>query len=57
MARIALALLGGQRARDVDLIAAVLPKRDAAGHRGHVLVAHVPLSVRAAYAERLPEAQ
>ena len=39
VARVALALLGGERARDLDLVAAVLPQRDAAGHRLDVLVA------------------
>ena len=39
VARVALALLGGQRLRDLDLVAAVLPQRDPAGHRLHVLVA------------------
>ena len=33
VARVALALLGGELARDLDLVAAVLPQRDAAGHR------------------------
>src|SRR3954468_1604021 len=47
VARVALALLLGQRLRDLDLVAAVLPQRDAAGHRGHVLVAQkVPERVR-----------
>ena len=41
MARVALALLGAERARDDHLVAAVLPQRDAAGHRGHVRVARV----------------
>ena len=39
VARVALALLGGERARDLDLVAAVLPERDPAPHRGDVLVA------------------
>ena len=41
VARVALALLGGQRPRDLDLVAAVLPQREAAGHRLDVLVAEV----------------
>ena len=41
MARVALALLGRQRPRHLDLIAAVLPQREAAGHRLDVLVAEV----------------
>ena len=41
MARVALALLGGHRARSLDLVAAVLPQREAAGHRLDVLVAEV----------------
>src|SRR5215211_1838674 len=40
VARVALALLLGQRLRDLDVVAAVLPQCDAAGHRAHVLVAH-----------------
>ena len=32
VARVAVALLGRKRTRDLDLVAAVLPKRDAAGH-------------------------
>ncbi len=43
MARVAIALLGAERARDLDLVAAVLPQRDPAGHRAHVLVAEVLL--------------
>ena len=39
VARVALALLGGERARDLDLVAAVLPERDAAAHGRDVLVA------------------
>jgi hypothetical protein len=39
VARVALALLGGERARDLDLVAAVLPQRDAAPHGRDVLVA------------------
>ena len=39
VARVALALLGGERARNVDVVAAVLPERDAAAHRRDVLVA------------------
>ena len=39
VARVALALLVGQRLRDLDVVAAVLPQRDAAGHRRDVLVA------------------
>ncbi len=41
VARVALALLGGERARDIDLVAAVLPQRDAAGHGLDMLVAEV----------------
>ena len=41
VARVAVALLCGERARDVDLVAAVLPQRDAAGHRAHVRVAEL----------------
>src|SRR3954447_3892760 len=41
VARVALALLGGEGARDLDLVAAVLPQRDAAGHRLDVLVAEL----------------
>src|SRR3954452_24383579 len=43
VARVALALLGRERLRDVDLVAAVLPQRDAAGHRLDVLVAELLL--------------
>ena len=39
VARVALALLRGERARDLDLVAAVLPERDAAAHGRDVLVA------------------
>ena len=39
VARVALALLGGERPRDLDLVAAVLPERDPAAHRRDVLVA------------------
>ena len=39
VARVALALLGRERARDLDLIAAVLPERDAPAHGRDVLVA------------------
>jgi hypothetical protein len=39
VARVALALLGGERAGDLDVVAAVLPERDAAPHGGDVLVA------------------
>jgi len=35
--------VSGERARHVDLVAAVLPQRDPAGHRAHVLVAEVLL--------------
>ena len=56
MARVALALLGGQRARRLDLVAAVLPQREAAGHRLDVLVAEVldqrPCRPRRAVARR-----
>ncbi len=41
VARVAVALLGGQRARDLDVVAAVLPQRDAALERLDVLVAEV----------------
>ncbi len=41
VARVALALLGGQRPRGLDLVAAVLPQREAAGHRLDVLVAEI----------------
>jgi hypothetical protein len=43
VARVALALLWAQRDRHVDVVAAVLPQRDAAAHRGDVLVAEVLL--------------
>ncbi len=58
VARVALALLGGERARDLDVEAAVLPQRDAAGHRLDVLVAELlAAACRRRSAERLPEAQ
>ena len=41
MARVALPLLGSQRLRRLDLVATVLPQREAAGHRLDVLVAEV----------------
>ena len=41
VARVALALLGRQRPRRLDLVAAVLPQREAAGHRLDVLVAEI----------------
>ncbi len=41
VARVAVALLGAHEARDLDLVAAILPQREAAGHRGHVLVAEI----------------
>ena len=41
VARVALALLGAQRARHLDVVAAVLPQREPAGHRLDVLVAEV----------------
>ena len=41
MARVALALLGGEPPRDLDLVAAVLPQRDAAGHRLDARVAEL----------------
>ena len=41
MARVALTLLAGERARNPHVVAAVLPQRDASLHRAHVLVAHV----------------
>ncbi len=41
VARVAVALLGAHEARDLDLVAAVLPEREAAGHRLDVLVAEV----------------
>jgi hypothetical protein len=43
VARVALALLGVERARDLHVVAAVLPERDPAAHRGHVLVAELLL--------------
>ena len=43
VARVALALLVGELARDLDVVAAVLPQRDAAGHGRHVLVAQLLL--------------
>ena len=43
VARVAAALLGRERARHVDVEAAVLPQRDAAGHRRDVLVAELAL--------------
>ncbi len=39
--RVTLALLGAQRLRDIDFIAAVLPQRDPAAHRFDVLVAEI----------------
>ena len=39
VARVALLLLGGQDPRPLERVAAVLPEREAAGHRGDVLVA------------------
>jgi hypothetical protein len=48
VARVALALLRAERLGHLDLVAAVLPQRDPAGHRLDVLVAEVVLSVRAA---------
>ena len=39
VAGVAVALLSRERAGDVDLVAAVLPKSDAAGHRLDLLVA------------------
>ena len=41
VARVALALLGRERPGDDDVVAAVLPQRDAAGHRLDVLEAEV----------------
>ena len=41
VARVALALLGRERARDLDGVAAVLPQRVAAGHGLDVLVAEL----------------
>ena len=41
VARVAVALLGAHEARNLDLVAAVLPEREAAGHRLDVLVAEV----------------
>jgi hypothetical protein len=38
VAAVALALLGRERARHLDGVAAVLPQRDAAGERLHALV-------------------
>ena len=56
VARVALALLGGQRAWHIDLVPAVLPQRDPAGHRLDVLVAQIldqrPRRVRRAVARR-----
>ena len=43
VARVALALLGRERARDLDGVAAVLPERVAAGHRLDALVAELLL--------------
>ena len=43
VARVALALLAGEGARHFDVVAAVLPQRDAAGHRAHALVTEVLL--------------
>ena len=45
VARVALALLVGERARHLDVVAAVLPQRDAAGHRLDRLVAQLLLHV------------
>src|SRR5215210_565384 len=39
MARVALALIGSEGARDLDVVAAVLPERDSAAHGGDILVA------------------
>ncbi len=41
VARVALALFGAQRARNLDRVATVLPQREATGHRLDVLVAKV----------------
>ena len=41
MPRVALPLLGGEGPRLLDFVAAVLPQREAAGHRFDVLVAEV----------------
>ena len=41
VAGVALALLGGERARRLDLVTAILPKREAPGHRLDVLVTEV----------------
>ena len=41
VARVAVALLGAHEARDLDLVAAVLPEREAAGHRLDALVAEI----------------
>ncbi len=57
VAAVALALLGRERARNLDGVAAVLPQRDAAGERLDLLVAQVLASVLAPKAERMPEAQ
>ena len=51
VARVALALLGGERARDLDLVAAVLPQRDPAGHRARRARSRGP---RSACARRRP---
>ena len=39
--RVAVALFGAHEARNVDLVAPILPQREAAGHRRDVLVAEV----------------
>jgi hypothetical protein len=41
VARVAVALLGGEALGDLDRVAAVLPQRDAAGHRLDVLEAEL----------------
>jgi hypothetical protein len=56
VARVALALLGREGLGDLDGVAAVLPQRDAAGHRLDVLEAELVQRVRGQRAA-LPEAQ
>ena len=57
VARVALALLGAQRARYLDVVAAVLPERDAAAHGRDVLVAELLLKRVGGERGALPEAQ
>ena len=57
VALVAVALLGGQRGRDLPVAALVLPPVEAADHRHDVGVAELLRGVFAANAERVPPAQ